>query len=284
MNLLLDEISIPESLWSRAPRQVSIALTNRCDLACYHCYAPKSRDLLPYNVLTRWLIELDVNGTLGVGFGGGEPTLYPGFVNLCQYAERETQLSVTFTTHGHHLDEAMADGLSGSVHFIRVSMDGVGDTYESIRRRPFGNLLARIKIIRTISRFGVNVVVNDRTLPDLDDVSVIAADLGACELLLLPQMPTHRCSRVNDDTLQRLRQWVATYAGPLKLCINEESAEGFPVCDPLAKESQLCSYMHVDATGVLKPNSYHATGVSIGNGRILHALDVLTNQLSENNT
>src|SRR5690606_21584969 len=122
-----------------------------------------------HEVVTRWLAELDSNGTLGVGFGGGEPTLYPGFARLCQHAARDTQLSVTFTTHGHHIDEVMADELRGNVHFIRLSMDGVGQTYETIRRRSFDDLLARMKLVRTIASFGVNFVVNDHTLPDLDE-------------------------------------------------------------------------------------------------------------------
>jgi sulfatase maturation enzyme AslB (radical SAM superfamily) len=116
LNVLLDEISVPVSLHSRAPRQVSIALTNRCDLACAHCYAPKSRDQLRFDVVTRWLAELDSHGALGVGFGGGEPTLYPEFERLCQHVARETRLSLSFTTHGHHIDDVRAEALRGSVN------------------------------------------------------------------------------------------------------------------------------------------------------------------------
>ncbi|RKH72547.1 radical SAM protein [Corallococcus sp. AB032C] len=122
LNVLLDELPVPASLYSRAPRQVSIALTNRCDLACAHCYAPKSRDELRLDTITRWLAELDAHGTLGIGFGGGEPTLYPEFVKLCQYAARETRLSVSFTTHGHHIDSELAERLRDNVHFIRVGL------------------------------------------------------------------------------------------------------------------------------------------------------------------
>ena len=42
-NLLLDELIPPPETWSKSPRQVSIALTNRCDLTCPHCYAPKTK-------------------------------------------------------------------------------------------------------------------------------------------------------------------------------------------------------------------------------------------------
>lgn len=184
----------------------------------------------------RWLGELDANGALGVGFGGGEPTLYPDFMPLCQRVANETNLSVTFTTHGHHINEALAEGLRGNVHFIRVSMDGVNATYEAIRRRSFSGLLGHLKIIQTISRFGINIVVNERTLVDLDQVASVAADVGASELLLLPHIPARECAGIDDNTLQRLRQWVDTYKGGLNLSISENSTGGFPTCDPLAED------------------------------------------------
>lgn len=282
LNILLNEVDVPKTLWSRAPRQVSIALTNRCDLACHHCFAPKSRDELCYDAVKVWLAELDANGTLGVGFGGGEPTLYRRFAELCQHAARETQLSVTFTTHGHHIDQAMADQLRGSVHFVRVSMDGVGQTYETIRRRSFGELQARLKIIRTISRFGINIVVNERTLPELDESAAVAADAGACELLLLPAVPVRNVPGVRDSTMCELRHWVDGYRGPLKLCINEAHADGFPTCDPLVEECGLRAYAHIDARGVLKPSSYHTSGVPLGGDGVLDALDRLAHDLAEN--
>lgn len=281
LNVLLDEIPVPASLWSRAPRQVSIALSNRCDLACSHCYAPKSRDELRYDVVTRWLAELDASGALGVGFGGGEPTLHPDFLNLCQHAARETHLSVTFSTHGHRIDESLADGLRGSVHFIRVSMDGVGGTYEAIRRRSFRELQARLRLVRTISRFGINVVVNEATLSDLDEAAAMAADIGACELLLLPQAPVHEHPGIDSQTLLDLRRWVETYRGSLRLCINEATAEGFPTCDPLSAERGLRAYAHIDAAGVLKPTSYHRDGILIGADGVLSALDQLAHGLGE---
>lgn len=284
LNVLLDEIQVPRHLWSRAPRHVSIALTNRCDLACAHCFAPKSRDELPYDTLTRWLSELDASGTLGVGFGGGEPTLYQRFPELCRHAARETQLSVTFTTHGHHIDSAMADELRGAVHFIRVSMDGVGDTYESIRRRSFPGLKDRLQLIRGISNFGINIVVNERTMPELDEAAAVAADAGATELLLLPQVAVRRVEAITDATMQALRRWVDEYSGPLKLCINETHADGFPTCDPLVEERGLRAYAHIDAAGFIKPTSYHVDGAPIGPGGVLDALDQLSRAAAEEHT
>lgn len=284
LNLLLNEIEVPAALHTRAPRQVSIALTNRCDLTCAHCYAPKSRNELPFDTVTRWLTELDVAGTLGVGFGGGEPTLHPHFAQLCQYAAHETRLSVSFTTHGHHIDAELSERLHGSVHFIRVSMDGVGATYESIRRRSFPKLLEHMAQVREISRFGVNVVVNERTLCELDEVARVSAKAGACELLLLPQMPIRTVLPIDENSLKGLRRWVESYNGPLKLCINESSAEGFSACDPLMGERGLRAYAHIDATGALKASSYADTGVQLDEVGVLQALDKLSKDLGENRT
>lgn len=283
MNLLLNELEVPQSQWSRAPRQVSIALTNRCDLACAHCYAPKSRDELCFDAVARWLLEIDSNGTLGVGFGGGEPTLYRRFAELCRYAAHETKLAVTFTTHGHHIDRAMANELQGSVHFIRVSMDGVGDTYESIRRRSFRDLQARLRLVRRISPFGINIVVNERTVRELDEAADVAADSGACELLLLPQVRVRNVPAITAAAMQELQRWVAGYSGPLKLCINEMHSDHFPTCDPLVEERGLRAYAHVDALGIIKQSSYHATGMAIGEGGFLEALEQLTQEMAEDN-
>ncbi|HJW91669.1 MAG TPA: hypothetical protein VJ436_13590, partial [Anaerolineales bacterium] len=55
LNVLLDEVQIPPALWAAAPRQVSIALTNVCDLACPYCFAPKNSATLDIERVTSWL-------------------------------------------------------------------------------------------------------------------------------------------------------------------------------------------------------------------------------------
>ena len=128
LNVLLDEFTPPQDMWSLAPRQVSIALTNACDLKCPHCYAPKKPATLKYDKLIKWLDNLDRNGCIGVGFGGGEPTIYPKLKEICAFTTRETGLAVSMTTHGHRLSDQLLSELAGNVHFVRVSMDGIGST------------------------------------------------------------------------------------------------------------------------------------------------------------
>jgi MoaA/NifB/PqqE/SkfB family radical SAM enzyme len=182
-NVLIDEASIPPVAWSTAPRQVSVALTNACDLRCYYCYAPKHRAQLATGQLLGWLRELDSAGCFGVGFGGGEPTLHRDFALLCKLAANTTRLAITFTTHAHRLHEQLAAELKGYVHFIRVSMDGIGTTYESLRGKEFHVLCQKLKLVRSLAPFGINFVVNATTFPDLDAAVALANDYGASEFL-----------------------------------------------------------------------------------------------------
>ena len=275
LNFLLDEVQVPPALWAGAPRQVSIALTNACDLACSYCFAPKNPTSLDFERVTGWLDELDMNGCLGIGMGGGEPTLYPRLVELCQYATQHTGLAVTLTTHAHRLDDGLVAALAGSVHFVRVSMDGVGNTYEALRGRPFVVFLRCLENVSSIAPIGINYVVNSRTLPDLDAATALAAEVGAIEFLLLPEQPVYGNGGIDGRTAQALQRWVTQYQGSVPITVSQEGADGLPTCNPLAGESELRAYAHIDASGTLKRTSFDNDGVHIGADGLMRALNVL---------
>ena len=205
-HLLVDEARVPPTLWSEAPRSISVALTNACDLRCPYCYAPKDAGNLDTGRLVAWLDELDRHGCLGIGFGGGEPTLCRDLPELCRHAAQNTEMAVTFTTHGHRLDDHLAAELSGNVHFIRVSMDGVGTTYEALRGRCFADLSERLATVRQLAPFGINFVVNALTLPDLDAAVTFAANQGATEFLLLPEQPVRGQGGIDSGTAHALKR------------------------------------------------------------------------------
>lgn len=275
LNVLFDEIKLPDHMWSLAPRQVSIALTNSCNLTCPFCFAPKNRASLSLEAIASWLVDLNAHGTFGVGFGGGEPTLYPAFAELCAFATRNTQLAITFTTHGHWLDDDLIVRLIGNVHFIRLSMDGVGKTYQQFRGRGFSEFRARLECVRTVAPFGINYVVNDQTLPDLNAACEVAAEAGAVELLLLPEEPTNGRPGIDKPTLASLREWVSGHAGKLRLSMSERQSDGFPAIDPVRNDVGLRAYAHVSADGVLKRSSYDCGGAPISDDGILAALGQL---------
>jgi hypothetical protein len=279
LNVLLDELRPEEAVWSTSPRQVSIALTNVCDLHCAYCYAPKHKASLYTDQVLGWLKELDTEGCLSIGFGGGEPSLHPDFVDICKRAAGETQLAVTFTTHGHRLTPQLVERLKGSIHFARISVDGVGRTYEEQRGKQFDSLLRGMDAIATLSRFGINVVVNERTVAELDALSELAQKVGASELLLLPQQATTAIASMDGVVGRALQDWVSNYRGKVRLAVSEAGASGLPTCDPLPDERGLQAYAHIDASGMLRANSYSPVGAKIGDAGVLSALKRLRNTI-----
>lgn len=275
LNILIDEVILPENEWAQAPRQVSIALTNLCDLHCDFCYAPKVKASLQLDQLKKWIKELDQFGTLGIGFGGGEPTLYPHFSEICEYTANETDLAVTFTTHGHRLTDTLLSNLKGNVHFIRISIDGVGQTYEGFRGRKFDKLIERIERARGISSLGFNIVINDSTIQDLDQVTEIARKFDISEVLLLPQQATQNVKGLSKDSYEKMKMWITGYSGETRLTISDIGLESNFICNPLLMETGLKAYAHIDALGLLKSSSYSNIGQQIGDKSILNTLQLL---------
>ncbi len=275
LNVLVDEVNVPAEQYSRAPRYLSMALTNACELHCPYCYAPKHAAMLDVARVVSWAAELDSGGCLGVGFGGGEPTAHPRFAQLCAQITRSTSMAVTFTTHGHRLTPALADALCGVVHFARLSVDGVGVTYERLRGRPFAAVRDAAMRLRSVAPIGINMVVNADTVGELDDVAEFAADVGALELLLLPEQPTAATLGISDADADRLVHWVRAARPSVRLAISRSGLEdSVPAVDPVQGEHPLEAHLHVDATGILRPHAYASVGTPIGHS-ILEAIQTL---------
>lgn len=264
LNVLIDEVDVADSQLSLAPRYLSVALTNACELHCAYCYAPKHAAMIDANLAVAWAVELGRAGCLGIGFGGGEPTAHPRFAEICQQIATTTAMAVTFTTHGHRMTRKQADTLRGSVHFSRLSVDGVGATYERLRGRSFADVTTAARLLRSIAPLGINTVVNASTIAELDRVARFAVDVGASELLLLPQQPTRAVPGISLADADTLVTWIRHSEYPLRLAISrsglEERAGGV---DIVPGERPMDAHLHVDATGVLRPDAYSAVGVAI---------------------
>jgi pyruvate-formate lyase-activating enzyme len=279
INVLLDELRCDAALISAAPRYVSIAVTNACDLRCSYCYAPKSPHMLPIDEVARWASDLDAAGCLGIGFGGGEPTLHPSFSELCSEIATQTALAVTFTTHGHRLTSDLIAQLDGNVHFSRLSIDGVGATYERLRGRPFPRVQEAAHMLRSVAPLGINTVVNVDTIDELDAIGDFAELVGAAELLLLPQQRTSAVHGIGPAETERLLRWIDTSRTPTRLAVSRSGLHLLSPNDELIPgEDPTHAHLHVDATGSLRRNAYAPDGVSI-EGSIIDAIMTLRERI-----
>jgi hypothetical protein len=138
-----------------------------------------------------------------------------------------------------------------------------------------------LNLVAELAPFGINYLVNSRTFSDLDDAVAMAGEVGAVEILMLPEQPSRNGSGIDANTSKRLRNWVAQYRGATRLSVSEAGARGLPTCNPFSQEVGLRSFAHIDAFGTLKRSSFDAHGIVISEIGVIQALRALmaTNEL-----
>ena len=158
-----------------APRVVQFGITNNCNLACSFC----SRDLTANSSWTadeafEFLRDLANEGVLEVAFGGGEPWVFPGFAKLLCRLYDETSLAVNFTTNGLNLSDELLVEIRGRYGQFRISLYDDNDW----RRRV-------LKFAQFGARFGVNYLVTQDRLREIETTVLELCALGCRDILLL---------------------------------------------------------------------------------------------------
>jgi len=104
-----------------APRVLQVGLLTPCNLDCSFCYRDRSApSRLTAPFLTDLLRRASEWGVLEVAFGGGEPFLFPGFVDLLDALHRSTPLGLNVTTNGTLLTPDLLERLHACQE-IRIS-------------------------------------------------------------------------------------------------------------------------------------------------------------------
>jgi len=150
-----DEYKEYRRLWNELPKTkkiseypllVDLETVSRCNLKCPMCptvtdefidkrVTPFKKGQLKYN-----LIEKVINEVAGKIYSLrlswiGEPTLHPRLVDAVELAKKSGIKEISFLTNGYRLDLNYFKKLaSAGVDLITVSIDGMGETYNRIRK------------------------------------------------------------------------------------------------------------------------------------------------------
>lgn len=121
------------------PEQVVIELTHRCPLNCVHCYlnAGVGPDLPNSNLMS--IIDELTNhiGVRGIQFTGGEPFINPSIHEAIQKLV-DSYIPIQITTSGYLINEKIEKSLALLANpscSVQVSLDGLEDSYNLIRRK-----------------------------------------------------------------------------------------------------------------------------------------------------
>jgi MoaA/NifB/PqqE/SkfB family radical SAM enzyme len=235
------------------PPRLIVELTNICNLHCSYCLRDEDAlyhsraEYFSLDLLDRILKEareaMDISHVM---FTGGETTLHPKFREVIETVGAHG-LKCSFVTNGWHF-ERVWPAISANRHavtHVAFSMDGA--TREAHDRWRGADSFVRL--VRAFSRcrheqlpFVIKSVLRKDTLPQLEQIAIFAARMGASALNfghLLPTSAGFDELALDVDERTAAEQEVALLARIFKMKISLEV--GYYNIDPAAPCSALAS-------------------------------------------
>jgi radical SAM protein with 4Fe4S-binding SPASM domain len=129
-------------------RYLLLNITNRCNLACKHCYIGKAgQEEMKHGVFEKAVSQFEDMGGLKLMISGGEPLLHSKFRELMDILS-SYNLRVVLLSNGTLIDDETARKLSAYVHEVQVSIDGI-TSHDSLRGKgSFDKAMTGISALR----------------------------------------------------------------------------------------------------------------------------------------
>jgi len=185
-------------------QSVYLHVTNRCNLACPHCYYPcgaRPADL-PASLVFRLIDETAANGGDGIVLSGGEALLHPEIRPMLKRAA--SKLSVRLLTNGTLLDRGWAEFLADLNVHVQVSLDGATEeVHDGIRGKgTFRKARGAISALQEAGLAGnlvLSATVMKQNVGYLPDIISLARSLGVPVVRFLPLSRRGRAEDTWDD-------------------------------------------------------------------------------------
>ena len=180
--------------------QVSVLLTEQCNMRCRYCTTAKRDGDLGPEVIARIvaLLERTEPAGLDLNFHGGEPTLHwEGIVALAQAlapSAARRRVSWNMCTNGTHLDPERCAWLAALGVDVRVSIDGRPEAHKANRRPRLPtsedfyqrSLQGLEQLVEAGVQTSVNMVVTPETVRHLASNARFLLDRGLAHLIVSP--------------------------------------------------------------------------------------------------
>ena len=186
---------------------VTLAVTNRCNYHCWHCYnAGRSQRDMPLSVLKDIAGQLQGLGVVSVTLTGGEPLLRADLEEAAGAFDRTTYLTLNTTGCGLTSERARALRDSG-IFSVGISLDSVNPREHDRMRGTDGAFRTALDALGSVAASGlypylIAVATHDFLQPDRFWQFIrFASRSGALEVHLLEPSPTGRLAGHEDVVL-----------------------------------------------------------------------------------
>jgi radical SAM protein with 4Fe4S-binding SPASM domain len=175
----------------KTPLGVNFSLSMRCNFRCKYCYqltTPDHSAALDYQRTLDLIEEAADWGVVYVGITGGEPTIYPGWINLLKSVIRHDMTPI-FTTNGKIIGmrQGLADELCEfGLKEITVSLDTqIPEIHHAMTQtsNSFPHVVEGIRsLVKTGIRTSVKCVLTADNIHCMEGFIDFVVDLGVKEI------------------------------------------------------------------------------------------------------
>ncbi len=201
------------------PMNIHMEASSACELKCDHCFRQymdmRENQFMSFEMWKKIIDECkNYDDLYTVKFSmRGEPTSDPDLPNKISYAKKMGIPEVWINTHGGNLTEEFTRKLlEAGPDWITVSLDGLDEMYESIRKpQKWDDIFIKVKRLRRLrDEIAPNIILNtqglwsaikhdpkeyyERLRPYFDRI-VYNSDMNFKEIALVPD-PNYVCPRL----------------------------------------------------------------------------------------
>ncbi|MDO8648012.1 MAG: radical SAM protein [Candidatus Diapherotrites archaeon] len=192
------------------PFLVEFELTNKCNLACKHCYANAGKELadeINTQEAKEILNQLNNIGVPIVCFTGGEPFLRADFFELLEHSNKIGLLTV-ITSNGTLITKESAARLKElQVEYIRISLDSATPkTHDWLRGMPgaYEQTIQGIKnSIQAGIKTGVTTVLIQENSSEMEQMIELLSQLGCSDFTVCRLFPLGKGSSLQNSLLNK---------------------------------------------------------------------------------
>jgi organic radical activating enzyme len=181
-------------------------LTERCNLACTHCYQegknvaemalPEIKSAIKNisDTIRQWSDIYEIPFSTSFSITGGEPFLRKDLPKILQEINGHN-FGISILTNGTLIEKEKAKMLADlPVKNVQVSLEGPEAIHEAVRgRRSFSSAVRGIELLRDAGiKITINVTLSDMNADYFKDMVVLASDLGVSRLGFSRLVPSGR--------------------------------------------------------------------------------------------
>nr|QNO57796.1 PqqA peptide cyclase [Methanosarcinales archaeon ANME-1 ERB7] len=186
-------------------------ITNKCNLACTHCYINAGPGVDISNELSlaeakAFIDDLAEMRAPLILFTGGEPLMRTDFWELASYAT-EQGLKTAVSTNGTLITKKVAARLKAvGIEYVGISLDGAKEeTHDAMRNQPgcFKKVVQALKNCAEIDvKAGIRITITKSNYQELESLLDLSLELNVPRFCLYWLVPSGRGKEIYDIQLE----------------------------------------------------------------------------------